>query len=114
MQYLAGKGVGSVHNHMFVEQHGEWQAPVAGAGPGGDMRAASPTHNHSPAHSNRNSAASSDSGRGFSTGHLEPKVVTVSVQNFCGDLASLWKWNYSIYQALNTDIIKSTDTIQKW
>lgn len=72
------------------EQHGgEWAGPVAvGAGPaGGDMRANSPgkehvQHNHSPAHSNRNSAASSDSGRGVSTGHLEPKVVTVSSHHF--------------------------------
>lgn len=49
------------------------------------MRAGSPgkdhVHNHSPANSNRNSAASSDSGRGFSTGHLEPKVVTVIGQH---------------------------------
>ncbi|KAL5018515.1 hypothetical protein ScPMuIL_004237, partial [Solemya velum] len=39
---------------------------------GGDMRSSSPCKD-SPTGSNRNSATSSDSGRGFSTGHLDPK-----------------------------------------
>ena len=38
-----------------------------------DMRSASPCKD-SPAGSNRNSAASSDSGRGLSTNYLDPKV----------------------------------------
>ena len=89
LQFLGGKPTPAtvvLPGGCGPEQHGgEWAGPVAvGAGPaGGDMRANSPgkehvQHNHSPAHSNRNSAASSDSGRGVSTGHLEPKVVTVS------------------------------------
>ncbi|KAL8610495.1 hypothetical protein ACOMHN_060415 [Nucella lapillus] len=90
-------GLGPQHSQFIVsragpgDQHhgGEWPGPGGAglvAGGGGDMRGVSPgkehvqpCHSHSPAHSNRNSAASSDSGRGVSTGHLEPKVVTVSV-----------------------------------
>nr|KAG5713412.1 hypothetical protein BaRGS_024960 [Batillaria attramentaria] len=87
-QFFGCKPVGA-HTHVGLpgggDQHAEWAGPVPGAGPGGDMRASSPgkdhIHNHSPASSNRNSAASSDSGRGFSTGHIEPKVVTVIGQH---------------------------------
>ena len=38
----------------------------------------------SPGGSNRNSAASSDSGRGLSTNYLDPKVGSVSM---------CWRWN---------------------
>lgn len=58
-------------------QHGEWPAAPtalpAHGGVGADMRGASPAKD-SPGHSNRNSAASSDSGRGYSTGHTDAKV----------------------------------------
>ncbi|XP_076444536.1 LOW QUALITY PROTEIN: uncharacterized protein LOC143282697 [Babylonia areolata] len=89
-----GGGGGEYHG-------GEWPGPGGQGGwvqvgVGGDMRGVSPgkehvppshshNHSHSPAHSNRNSAASSDSGRGFSTGHLEPKVVTVIGQHRLSD-----------------------------
>ncbi|XP_070183018.1 caskin-2-like [Littorina saxatilis] len=95
LQYLGGKPASTVVLPGGEQHGGEWAGPLGvgpvGAGPaaGGDMRAHSPgkeqqqhvQHNHSPAHSNRNSAASSDSGRGVSTGHLEPKVVTVTGQH---------------------------------
>ncbi|CAG5126424.1 unnamed protein product, partial [Candidula unifasciata] len=50
-------------------------APTSLPPPGGvcgDMRGSSPAKD-SPGHSNRNSAASSDSGRGCSTGHADIK-----------------------------------------
>ncbi|XP_055874760.1 caskin-2-like isoform X4 [Biomphalaria glabrata] len=59
-------------------QHGEWPAAPtalpAHGGVGADMRGASPAKD-SPGHSNRNSAASSDSGRGYSTGHTDAKFL---------------------------------------
>ncbi|KAH9505219.1 hypothetical protein Btru_058991 [Bulinus truncatus] len=68
------------HHHqqqLQQQQHGEWTpAPTslpALGGVGADMRGASPAKD-SPGHSNRNSAASSDSGRGYSTGHTDAKV----------------------------------------
>ncbi|XP_055955084.1 caskin-2 isoform X2 [Patella vulgata] len=65
-----------VANHT---DHGEW----SNYSMAGDMRGSSPAK-ESPANSNRNSAASSDSGRGFSTGHVEhkiPNIVNVQVNN---------------------------------
>ncbi|KAH9505217.1 hypothetical protein Btru_058980 [Bulinus truncatus] len=70
------------------QQHGEWTpAPTslpALGGVGADMRGASPAKD-SPGHSNRNSAASSDSGRGYSTGHTDAKpthnYINVHVNN---------------------------------
>ncbi|BFZ02753.1 hypothetical protein BsWGS_05792 [Bradybaena similaris] len=64
------------HRHHHLQHNGEWPpAPTslpALGGIGGDMRGSSPAKD-SPGHSNRNSAASSDSGRGFSTGHSDVK-----------------------------------------
>lgn len=72
--HLNGNGP-EYHHHQH--HHGEWPpAPTSlpsMGGVGGDMRGASPAKD-SPGHSNRNSAASSDSGRGFSTGHIDVKV----------------------------------------
>lgn len=62
----------------YQQHHGEWppapttQPPMGGMG--ADMRGVSPAKD-SPGHSNRNSSASSDSGRGFSTGHVDAKPV---------------------------------------
>ncbi|XP_033754976.1 caskin-1-like isoform X3 [Pecten maximus] len=61
-------GEHNLHNH-----HGDWASPTPYSIVG-DLRTASPAKG-SPTNSNRNSAASSDSGRGYSTGHLEPKVT---------------------------------------
>ncbi|XP_041363793.1 caskin-2-like [Gigantopelta aegis] len=77
----AGSYTSGNHQHFggkIVSHNG-----VAGDWLAGDMRAPSPAKD-SPANSNRNSAASSDSGRGISTGHLEPKIhnlVTVQVNS---------------------------------
>ncbi|KAK3737780.1 hypothetical protein RRG08_019271 [Elysia crispata] len=49
--------------HQHQHQH-----PLAGGEGGGNMRGGASPARDSPAHSNRNSAASSDSGRGYSTG----------------------------------------------
>ncbi len=79
LQYLGGRV--QVNHYGGGEHAGELPPPSytsLQAGPG-DMRASSPGKDtHSPIHSNRNSAASSDSGRGISTGHLEPKVGHLS------------------------------------
>ncbi|XP_060083037.1 caskin-2-like [Ylistrum balloti] len=61
-------GEHNLHNH-----HGDWASPTPYSIVS-DLRTASPAKG-SPTNSNRNSAASSDSGRGYSTGHLEPKVT---------------------------------------
>ncbi|CAL1530621.1 unnamed protein product [Lymnaea stagnalis] len=62
----------------YQQHHGEWPpAPTSlppMGGLGADMRGVSPAKD-SPGHSNRNSSASSDSGRGFSTGHTDAKPV---------------------------------------
>ena len=59
--------------HQHQHQH-----PLAGGEGGGNMRGGASPARDSPAHSNRNSAASSDSGRGYSTGGghvLDSKVI---------------------------------------
>ncbi|GFR58688.1 caskin-1 [Elysia marginata] len=53
----------------WLPHHHQHQYPLAGGeGGGNNMRGGASPARDSPAHSNRNSAASSDSGRGYSTG----------------------------------------------
>lgn len=68
-QYSNHVGDHIIHHHSNHNHHGDWSNFTPYSGLNNDIR------NSSPTNSNRNSAASSDSGRGYSTnGHLEPKV----------------------------------------